>query len=234
MKYNIVSIDDSRKEYKETIRARVKLKEVPIPAVDGKAVDLQAELDKRELFLEGYHPTRGELGVWLSTFDCWQWARDNDEELVVFEDDAIPTAQFNQFLEEFRSELPVNWGFLTLWVPENQYYDYLYDLEYDSTGGWQKVGNDRTGFTSIFNYGAIRLSKVYQGYGNVATLYSPMGASRLINHARTNGISNPIDCWIMDRAHTGVIDGYSPKPHWAKAVRYDWAAETTVHNTERL
>lgn len=233
MKYNIISIDDSRQEYKDRIREIVNLDEVSIPAIDGREVDLHAELEKRGLRLFDWNPTKGELGVWLSTFDCWQWAAEN-EDLIVFEDDAIPTGDFNYHLADFVSELPEGWDFLSLWVPENQYHDYLYVVKYDSGGQWIKVADDTNAAMSRYNYGAIRLAKVYQGYGNVATLYSKDGAQRLIDAARDLGLRAPIDCWIMDRAHTDVVQGFAPKPMWAKAVYYDWAAETTVHNTERL
>lgn len=236
MKYNIISINDDRAEYKERIRHRVRMDEVSIPATDGREVDLFTELEKRDLrYLMEYGVlTKGELGIWLSTFDCWQWAVDNQEELVTFEDDAIPTQNFNHVLNLFHNELPADYDIMSLWVPQNQLIDFQYDAVFDEDGIPTNVGPNRHSALSIYNCGKIRIARVYQGYGNVALLYSPQGAERLIDHVQTHGIKGPVDCWIFQRAHTGIVTGYAPKPHWAnKAVGYDWAAETTVHNTER-
>lgn len=235
MKYNIISIDDSREAYKSRIRKRVQREEVHIPAIVGRDVDLPAEFEKRGLVYDtGALMTKGELGVWLSVFDCWQWAVDHDEELLTFEDDAVPTPNFQNLFNLFRNELPPDYGLLALWVPKNQYMDFQYDAVYDEHGTPTNVGPNRHSALSIYNCGKIRIARVYQGYGNVAMLYSPDGAQRLIDHAHKLGVTSPIDCWIFQRTHTGILDGYAPKPHWAaKCVDYDWAAETTVHNTER-
>ncbi len=232
MKYSIISIDDSRAKYKEKIRARVSLDEVHIPATNGTVVDLDAELAKRGIPLGGYWFSKGELGVWISTFDQWVWTYENDEDLVVFEDDAIPTKQFNEMLDEFNSELPPNYAFLSLWVPKNQYPDFLYDAKFDADGNWEKVGNDKNAITSLYNYGAMRVSRAYQGYGNVAMQYSSLGAKQLIDRARLKGIVEPVDCFIFTSSRIGQVEGFAPKPHWNKAVEYDWAAPTTVHHTE--
>jgi GR25 family glycosyltransferase involved in LPS biosynthesis len=233
VKYNIISINDDRAVYKQRIRQRVNLEEVHIPATDGREVDLAFELDKRDLRTNTHPFTRGELGVWLSTFDCWQWAYDNDEELLVFEDDAIPNMRFNEFLGLFHKELPPNYDLMSLWVPENQLIDFQYDAVYDEDGYMTRQGPNRHNALSIYNCGKIRIARVYQGYGNVAVLYDAKGAGILIDHAQTHGINQPVDCWVWARAHTGIVEGYAPKPHWAKAVGYDWSAQTTVHNTER-
>ncbi len=139
---------------------------------------------------------------------------------------------FNAMLTDFNSELPPNYAFLSLWVPENQHFDYLYDAKFDEDGHWEKVGNDKNAMTSNYNFGAMRISRAYQGYGNVAMQYSSLGAGQLIERARTKGIYEPVDCFIFTASRTGKIEGYAPKPHYDKAVEYDWAAPTTVHNTE--
>ena len=232
LKYSIITIDDSRAEYKNNIRSRVQLDEITVPATNGTQVDIDAELAKRGIPLGGYWFSKGELGVWISTFDQWVWCVENNEELVVFEDDAIVTDQFSTMLPDFNSELPSDYAFLSLWVPENQYHDYLYDAKFDEDGHWEKVGRDKNAITSLYNFGAMRISKAYQGYGNVAMQYSPQGAQQLIERAQTKGIYEPIDCFIFTASRTGKIDGYAPKPHYNKAVEYDWAAPTTVHLTQ--
>lgn len=217
------------------IRKRVKVDEVHIPAVNAYEVDVAEELAKRDLFIAypGMFST-GEIGVWLSNFDCWQWTVDNNEELIVFEDDAIPNINFQPRFHELHSELPPDWDFLTLWVPENQLIDYVYDVVYNEEGHPEHVGPNKNSITSVFNFGAIRLARVYNGYGNVAQCYSPKGARFFIDRVRSTGIYTPVDCYLYQEAHAGRCNGYGPKPNRAKLVGYDWKAETTVHGEDRV
>lgn len=236
MKFQIISINDDRASYKDNIRAKVGLDEVHIPATNAYEVDLKAELDKRNLFVK--YPgmfSAGEIGVWLSTFDCWQWAVDNDEELVVFEDDAIPSGTFSFQLAKLYYELPVDYDFFCLWVPPNQTIDYYYNVEYDAEGRPNVVGSNRGDHDSIYNIPQVtRVAKVYNGYGNVAQLYSPKGGRTFIDTARSSGIYTPVDCFLYQEAHAGRAVGYGPKPYWAKLVDYDWKAQTTVHKGDRV
>lgn len=233
LKYNIISINDDRAEYKKRIRERVGHDEVHIPATDASKVDLGEELDKRGLKItyEGMF-RRGEIGVWLSNYDCWKWAYDNDEDLIVFEDDAIPERDFDEKLQLLYSELPPDWDFLTLWIPPNQLIDYVYDVEFDDEGQPTHVGPNLNSITSRFNFGSIRLARVYNGYGNVAQLYSPKGAGKFIRRVEEAGIYTPVDCFVYQEAHAGRAFGYAPKPNRAKLVNYDWAP-TTIHETEK-
>lgn len=228
LKFNIISINDERIAYKDNIRKHVGMEEVSIPSVNAYKVDLPFELKSRGLESRPWTPKIGELGVWLSNFDCWQWAADN-EELVVFEDDAIIDENFYDGLQVLYSELPEDWDFLTLWVPENQRQDYMYRVEYDDEGMPNILGNVPPGKSS-FDYGARFTARAYQGYGLVATMYSPKGGAALIESARRRGICTPADCFIFQETHAERVKGYAPKPT-VGLVSYDWSAETTVHNT---
>lgn len=230
MKYNIISINDDRAEYKKVIRERVRGDEVIIPAVNAYEVDVDEELKKRDLFVRHDNMfSTGELGIWLSMFDRWQWAVENNEELITFEDDAIPATNFNEWFYDYKKELPKTYDFLCLWVPENQYLDYVYDVVYDDEGRPETAGPNKNVVTSNYNYGAMRLARAYNGYGNVAQMFSPKGAQFFIDRVRAVGIYTPVDCYQYQEAHAGRCEGYSPKPRFAKAVSYDWAAETTIH-----
>lgn len=200
--------------------------------MDARAVDLEEELKKRDLFVT--HPEAfsiGEIGIWLSVFDCWQWCAENLEGLIVFEDDAIPAKNFDEQLDYLLREVP-SFDFVCLWVPENQRQDYLYDVTYNDEGQPSHHGM-RSYQDSLYNYGALRAAKVYNGYGNVATLYSSRGAEFFIDRVREVGIYTPVDCYLYQEAHAGRCEGYGPKPFWATLVEYDWSVPTTVHTTER-
>jgi GR25 family glycosyltransferase involved in LPS biosynthesis len=231
--YCIISIDNSRENYKETIRSRALGVEHHIRSINGNAVDLNEELKFFGMRVEHQDETfsKGEIGVWLSQMNCWLYAYLTNQELVVFEDDAIPTERFNEMILKYQLELPRDYDFCSLWVPENQEGDYLYDVDYDERGIPKVSGPIRPEGQSQYDFGAKYLTRVYQGYGLVATLFSPNGAKRLIRLAREMGIYTPVDCFLYLEAHKGNLNGFAPKPEFATAVTYDWAA-TSLRVTE--
>lgn len=234
MKYNIVTLGTPERDtYRMMIRYYLKnIEEVSIPAVDARKVNLDEELEKRGLHIP-YHNafSIGEVGIWLSMFDCWQWSVDNNEELIVFEDDAIPARDFEDKLKFMMGEIPDDYDFVCLWVPDNQKQDYLYMVQYDDEGQPGIFGSLPEEL-SMFNYGAERAAMVYNGYGNVAQLFSPKGSRFFIERAREAGLYTPVDCYQYQEAHAGRCKGYGPKPKHANLVKYDWPV-TTVHTTER-
>lgn len=234
MKYNIITIDDSRASYKDAIRKSITgIDEVVIPATNGRTVNLTYELFKRGLSIPDTNSlSLGEVGVWLSTFDCWRWAYENDEELLVFEDDAIINPRFSEKLKEFMKEVPSDYDFVCLWVPDNQRQDYNYSVIYDDDGHPHIYGTLPDGQSS-FDFGAEHAAMVYNGYGNVAQLFSPKGSKFFMDRAQKAGLYAPVDCYQYLEAHADRCEGYAPKPEYADLVSYDWP-ETTIHTTERF
>jgi GR25 family glycosyltransferase involved in LPS biosynthesis len=233
VKYNIITLNDERKIYKDYIRANADIGEVVIPAVDGRAVDIRSELESRGLFTTGWVPRQGEAGVWLSNFDCWEYASKMDEPLIVFEDDAIVEPDFKEKLDALMGELTVPWDYVSLWVPENQRIDYVYNIYFDEKGDPQRIGENLPYDASLFK-NTRRTAKVYQGYGMVSLMYSPEGAAKLVELARRYGMYTPVDCFIYQQAHMGNLRGFAPTPVFANVVRYDWKAESHVQQTERV
>lgn len=231
MRYTIISLNDERSRYKDAIRSNLSLSELDLPAVDGKEVDIDIELNVRGLHSLWHNAKVGEVGVWLSNFDRWLIASKMTEPLIVFEDDAIVGGNFMSDIELLTSELPEDWDFVSLWVPENQRIDYGYDLHYNEIGDPVITGY-RTLEDSLFRV-SEHVARVYQGYGMVALMYSPSGASKLVNLARSYGAYTPVDCFIYQQAHMGNLNGYAPPPWFAEIVKYDWLAETHVQKTER-
>lgn len=235
-KYTIISLNDDRAVFKEAItRNTSSLYSWSIPAVDGRAVDLPAEIEKRGLELSHHwgNPKLGELGVWLSNFDRWEKIAGDDYPSVVFEDDAIVSPAFTTKLALLMNELPDDWDFVALWVPEDQRIDYRYAVVYEL--GIPRINGVLPDHVrSLFDFGAHRAALVYQGYGMVSLMYSPTGAAKLVDLARKHGITGPVDCWIYEQAHMGNVNGYAPKPEFADIVSYDWSATSHVQLTERL
>lgn len=229
MKYSIISINDKRAKYKEAIRAYAGYEEIIVASIDGQAVDLNKLMKAYGLKWTDWTPTAGEAGVWLSNYLRWYRVTQMNEPLIVFEDDAIIGPAFTGQMEHILPQLPPKWDFVSLWVPDNQRQDYLYDLTYDENGEPIITGR-RT--NSLFDIGQTSIAKVYQGYGMVATMYSPEGGKKLMNLTKKHGIYTPVDCFLMQQAHRGKLNGYAPKP-FHTFVSYDWP-ETQIHNTEKI
>lgn len=176
------------------------------------------------------HLTSAEHGIWKSTVNMWEWSAYYNEELIVFEDDAIVSDNFMQYMVPMYGELPHTYDYMALWVPEDQRQDYYYDAHYDAEGHLIQDGPWKNDITSNYNFGGIRICRLYQGYGNVATMYSPRGASKLLNLARTD---TPVDCWLHLQSHLGRVEAYAPKPMYANFVAHNWDLPTTIH-TENI
>lgn len=237
MKYTIITLNDDRKFYTDMIRDRVKYEEILLPAVDGRVVDIKKELFIRQLEWTGWeNAKRGELGVWLSNFDRWEYAANMDEPLIVFEDDAMPSPAFNLYVDGLLEDIPDDWDFVSLWIPDNQKHDYLYDIDFDENGVHVWANRPwRNNENSIYRVeGSDRVALAYQGYGMVSLMYSPRGAAKLVELARQTGLSGPVDCWIFQQAHRGAAKGYACHPNYSHVVRYDnWEGISHVQQTEK-
>lgn len=234
MKYNIISINDERKSYKDHIRATVTGTEIDVPAFNGYTHDPIEGATERGIELhEGWgNAKKGEVSIWLSNFDCWQTVAEMDEPLVVFEDDAVPDTYFDVRYKYLMEQMPDDWDFCALWVPENQRQDYQYDVTYEL--GIPRVHGMVMPDDSKFRIpGKDMVALVYQGYGMVSLVYSPRGGRRLVELTKKYKMYNPVDCWIYEMAHRDEANGYAPRPEHASIVHYDWSAPSHVQITER-
>jgi hypothetical protein len=139
-------------------------------------------------------------------------------------------------MEEIVQDLPEDFDFISLWVPDNQKNDYLYDIDFDMNG--RHIWTERpwrTNETSKYRLNdSNRVALAFQGYGMVSLMYSPKGAAKLVKQAQETGLTGPVDCWIFQQAHKGLLEGYSCHPHFAHVVRYDnWEGPSHVQNTEQ-
>lgn len=236
MKYSIISINDKRQHYKDQIRKYVNLEEEPIVSVDGVYMnrdgEIESHLNDLGLWISSSWPLQlGEIGIWMSNFLHWERVALMDEPLVVFEDDAVIDEHFSEHMNTIMPQLPADWDFVALWVPDNQRIDYRYNLRYNEHGDPEIYGIRPDGLPSYFDFGSRDLARAYQGYGMVAMMYSPAGGRKLAALAKKYGLRNPVDCFIFQEAHKGAVNGYAPKPDKV-FVSYDWP-ETQIHNTEK-
>lgn len=226
MDYSIISIGNPKREvYKANIRKYMTgHNEIQLPSIDGRHPEAHNVRKSLGLKEGEWGHTEGEMGVWLSHFFRWDYVSHSYQPLLVFEDDAIIGESFVDDLNLLMEEVPDDWDFVSLWVPDNQHIDYTYDVVYNGEGIPKHRGINKTG-TSYYDIGKSRIAKVYQGYGLVATLYSPQGGKKLVTLADQRGLSDPVDCFMFQHAHAGRLNGYAPKP-LRTFVQYDWP-ETT-------
>jgi GR25 family glycosyltransferase involved in LPS biosynthesis len=223
--YTIISVDDSRAELKSSLREELSIPEVTdIPFVDGRNHDeINALIDEYDCSVKGrFH--YGELGVWFSQLNCWQWlAGSGNEALIVFEDDAVVAPGFEDKLDDFLKELPVDFDFFSLFVPVDQLSDYYYDRRFLSDGGWELNSSNQKRFTNSIHYiNNPLVSTAYQGYSCVATMYSRKGAEKMISLFESKGIYTPVDCFLFLERNLGNLNGYSPTP---TAPKLAWFVE---------
>lgn len=234
MKYCILSINDDRKTYKDRIRERVRFPEVAIPTFNAIENNALAEVEARGLRFVGWNPKRGEAGIWLSTINVWQHCVDTGDTVIVFEDDAIPEPDFMDIMEHYLAILPEDFGFMALWVPDNQKQDYFYNVTFDSAGMPISHRGTVPDLYSPFRTDHPTLAKAYQGYGGVALMFSPLGSQLLLDQIREQGMWSTSDCFIFLSAHAGRVSGFAPHPHARIPVSYDWSQATTIQDTEVL
>ena len=221
--YTIISVDESRRELKEKIRENMIYPEISsIKFVDGRSPGaIEAEVERYNCTV-GSGFFYGELGVWFSQLNCWQWlAGSGYDALLVLEDDAVLNANFPLLMEKILVDLPEDFDFVSLSVPQNQMMDYYYDRRFLSDGGWELISHNRKRFTHSVHYiGSNVISTAYQGYACVATMYSRAGATKLIDIFKKKGIYTPVDCFLFLERNQGNLNGYAPTPNFPSPVGY--------------
>lgn len=228
MKYTIMTVDDSRQEKKDAIRARLGLDEVmDIDFVFGRDPEQmqKARSENPGLSSHLWHPSEGEEGIWYSQINCWKWAAEFGD-LLVFEDDAILTDDFQHHLDNLMTDLPSDWDFFSVFVPENQQHDFYKNVYYDGDGVPHNIASPGTYSHGAppFTIGSDKIARVYQGYSCVVTGFSKSGGEKLQALVNEFGMYTPVDCFLFLQAHRGNLNGYSPRPDYKRIVSVDWNA----------
>jgi hypothetical protein len=227
MKYTIISIDDSRQANKDELRLfLLGHEEVHLDFCNGKD---PADLRKASEYFNVPTPgpfKAGEFGIFYSVLTCLEYGAANDG-IIYFEDDAIPTVEMNDRIENYINALPADWDCFALWSPQNQFGDYTAVIKYDKLGVPVYGGSKK----NIFDCGLDEIVRLWQGYGNVAMAFSKQGCNNLLSHIKQEGFYSPIDCLICIAVHREVLNGYALKPHTPKLVDYDWNRPTTIHQS---
>ena len=146
-------------------------------------------------------PLPGELGVWVSTINTWQYMLDNEiDQLLLLEDDIILNEDFIKNFNNATADIPNNFDFLSLYYFEGH--------------NWE----DKT--TDI---GSEHIHKSTNQYSaGQATLYSLNGAKKLLRLIKRKGIEYTTDCFIFEQSRIGAVHGYSIKPNKVKFLEHSF------------
>ncbi len=224
MKYTIVSVSDKRERYKWDIReAMVGHEEVT--DIDFVGPD---EAHEYLVYVKNWttYPTQkppytGELGVWGSQIKCWEWVRDNEEPLIVFEDDAIVRPGFTQWYADLVDGLEMEPDVLSLWVNPYQHWLWNHHWRHD-TSQFFGDGHPNNRITD-------KLSWAYQDEGAVALQIFPGGANKMLDTIESKGFNRPVDCWLFERSWPVEQDRlhvYAPNPKNNTGISVYLEAET--------
>ena len=225
MKFTIISIDDSRIEYKNKIRQEMAgVEEVDIKCLDARPVSVNIEEELADLGLhisdKWVHmpPKRGDFGGFVGHFNAWRKCVELDEPLLVFEDDAIVPDGFRENVDSFMTEAP-DAEMISLCVNDYGKSFYRQRVLFDAYG-YHKLLLPLTPRTkSQFDEpGLDRLCWVYQPWTLTANLYWPSAAQSLIDTVTRMGIHMNADAFVHHRARLREFRAYAPKPEYLDLV----------------
>lgn len=206
--------------------------EINTEIFNSRETDKQAILEQVGLQLSnGWNPERGEVGAYASHYRSWELAAKLNEPLMVFEDDAVLDTNFHVNFPKQIAELPDDWDFFAMWVPDNQKNHYT---EYITVNGpFEAPTLKGIRYDGSTQFGCYRqfICRSYQGYGQVAIMYRPSGAQKLIDNVQQHGMYNTVDCTMHFLSLARQVNGYAPKPAFANLVHHDFNVPSTVHGT---
>lgn len=228
MKYTIISIDDSRHDNKEYIRACMAMEEAMIDCVNGKDPSKLFAAKTKWHDVETPGPFKaGEFGIFYSVLNALEFGAEDDG-ILYFEDDAVPVPDIQERLNQYYSELP-EFDMFALWSPANQKHDFENVSSYND-GGEPIYNGSQKG--KIFDIAHPELCRLWNGYGNVSMMFSQKGCQKLINYIKQRGFFSPVDCLICIASHTGILESYALKPSVKPIINYDWNRPTTIHHSK--
>lgn len=229
MKYTIVSINEDRADKKAAIKTAMHnhTEITDIPFVNGfDPAHLEwARNHWPGIEPEGWDLSPGEYGIWYSQLNCW-WYAAQEGDLLVLEDDAIVSEEFDVVMGPLLTELPDDYDFMALFVPDNQLQDFRYRVNYDAGGApMNAIDAGDPGYQYAID-GKRYVTRAYQGYSCVANLISQKGARKLIERLRVRHIYSTVDCFMFLEAHQGTVEAYAHHPSYQRPVTYDWNTQS--------
>lgn len=210
MKYCIIHVNDRAKdnmEYNKNILSSFDYVE-DIEFFNGNTGNAWDVLNHREIKLDVWNPydgrkmlpLPGELGIWVSLINTLEYIVNHQiEKMLVLEDDIKLDSNFIHNLNLCIDELPENFDFLSLYYFNGQ--------------------NEITQTTDLGLKNIHRSNNQYSA--GQATIYSLLGAKKILKLVKRKGIEYTTDCFIFKQSHLGFIDGYSITPDNLLFLQHD-------------
>lgn len=240
--YSIMSVNNSRKDKKESLRSIINYPELinKIKYYDAREDDDLLAAVKRfsDVKWEWQKMRRGHFGVWASTISAWEYiAKSSYDGVLVFEDDAIVHKDFHFLMEKYLPQLPDGWDLFTIHSPHNQDGDFHWDYKFNERGEYGSGAIRYDKGAPCFDIEQPDLCRAYMGYGAVALMYSPKGAQKFLDYIYSEGVWSSSDCQIYQMSKFSgkdKVNGYCIKPQKTKPATTSLDSETQIHNTEEF
>lgn len=223
--YAVISIDDSRSATRWETKQTMRFPELTgVEFVDGRIHGkIVKYIQQNDILVTGQNFHFGELGIWFSNLNVWKAFLDTDADaIIVFEDDALITPDFHGRLSRVLTDLPEDFDFISLHVPENQHGDYYYDREFMEDGSWRMRSSVlRQKYTSQHYMGSRYVATAYQGYGAVTIMYSRAGVLKILDLIEKYGIYTPLDLFLFLENFKRNLAGFTLMPDAPKLLDYE-------------
>lgn len=145
-----------------------------------------------------FPPRSGVIGIFASNYFAWKAFLETDKDaLLLFEDDVYLTKNIKYFIDKYISELPEDWDICSFYIPEDVRSFYNSEIH--------DISNKKY------------ICKSYTNHCAAAYMISRSGAKKAIDDIQKNGISAPLDWYILNVKHLGneptIFNVYCIKPN---------------------
>lgn len=216
MKYTIWSIDSTRSSYTDEIKSNFDVPPIPVRCIDGKNDIIKYnEITRHRLErLTRVDLKPGELGVWLTFVNTLKTVVALDENLLVFEDDAILHHNFETELVTRLADLPADFDFFSLFIPRDHdhWVDFVPELDKDGL-----ILNGMSLHEQDVNRVSDLIYRPWQRYGGVSMVWSPEGARKALELI----YKHPYQQWdefVYAQSRLGRLNGYTSNPRLSDLV----------------
>lgn len=153
---------------------------------------------------ETFPPSAGVVGVWASNYLAYKAFLDSTyDTLIIFEDDILISKNFKAVTEAYLRELPTDWDFFSLFVPDDSLFAFNQSKE---------IGRDNVCIS-------------YQQWSCAGYVVSRSGAEKAINDIESRGINCPVDWYIFNfrmkhEADQMQFNTYTVKPKSYRPIKF--------------
>lgn len=145
-----------------------------------------------------FPPRSGVIGIFASNYFAWKKFLETDNDiLMLFEDDVYLTKNAKYFIDQYVSELPEGWDIFSFYIPE--------DVRSFYNSGIHDIPDKKY------------ICKNYTNHCAAAYMISRSGAKKAVEDIEKNGISAPLDWYILNVKHLGneptIFNVYCIKPN---------------------